>query len=452
MSIFNKLFGGKSDKDDSAKSTGASDNQGGRYNTVVFGRYTDCNKDVLQLDNWTKSLKAFGEKRYVDSYEYFLNYIKDRSIDNVKVTRNGDAVDFELIQGSKRIVGRGDSKAFVAEASIAIMEKESIPVMRKLMALNFGLKYSKFALNDSALCMKYSSHSIDASPSKLYAGLRELSRKADQQDDILLSEFSSLRQIDTEHIVPITEEQRTVKYDCLMGWINATKEELAKLDHEKLAGGISFLLLDLTYKIDYLICPQGVLTDAFERIQTLFFKKDETSTAERNTKIIAEFDKLLAQPKEKILEGLYDVKCTFGIANAATHKTVMDMMFKEREKVAWYRDNGYPHIAEAVYGYMVSYAFFNYGMVYPVTNILNITMHVLNPEIYLKMGDKNGFINPNKTLNGKSIIRAINEIISFAQKDYPYANFNTGTLKFTDASRFIDSLIVELDKIDLRKK
>lgn len=452
MSFFKKLFGGDSEGDGAAKTAGVAQKQGGKKNTRQFGRYTDCNKDGFQLDSWNKATKAFGEKRYVDSFESFFNYLNDRSLNNVQFERNGESISFELIQGSKRLTGKADANEFTAEASIAVMEGQSIPVMRKLMSINYGLKYSKFALNENVLCMKFSSHAIDASPNKLYAGLKELAKKADQQDDLLISEFSSLQEVDTDHIISINAEHQNIRYETLMQMIQDTKAELAKLDHDKMSGGISFLLLDLTYKIDYLITPQGLLTDALEKIQQIFFEKSNATTAERNTRIIAEYERLLAEPKEKILDGIYDVECTFGIANAATHKTVMDMMFKEREKVAWYRDNGYPQIAESVYGYMVSYAFFNYGMVFPVTGILNIAMHVLNPAFYQKMGDRNGFVNADKTLNSKAIQHAIREVVSNAKSTYPNIQFNTTGLRYGNPSQFIDSLIVELDKIDLRKK
>ena len=280
------------------------------------------------------------------------------------------------------------------------------------MNLNYGLNYSKFGLNGTTLTMKFSSLAIDASPSKLYTGLSELAKKADQQDDLLLSEFASLEELDAMNLPPISTDKQEEKYNFLMQWINETRQEVSRLDPTAMAGGISFLLLDLTYKIDYLICPQGMLTDELERIQLIFFEKTEATTMDRNARIMAAYDRLYQLPKEKLIEGLYTVKCTFGIAKATTHKTVMDMMFKEREKVAWYRDNGYPKVAESVYGYMVSYAFFNYGMVYPVTDILNIAMHLLNPN-HTPGGSGSGLILKDQGIivTNRHVIQGSEEVI-----------------------------------------
>lgn len=450
MSFFKKVFGG-GDPGSSSEAAGASTSaphaaSGG----IQFGRYTDCNKTKQQVEYWNQSVEKFKNKQYVDSFESFMKYLRDETVDNVKVNRNGDEVSFELLQGSKIIKGKANKEKFEAEANLALMDAKNIPVMRKLMSINYSLLYSKFALTDNTLCMKFGSHAIDASPNKLYAALKELAKKADQQDDLLVSEFSSLKAVDTDNIIELSPEMREIRYNYLIKLINDTKAEIAKHDPEHMGGGIAFLLLNLTYKIDYLIMPQGNLTDALERIQRIFFdNKSQATTRERNDQIIAEYDKIVNSPKEDIYEGLYDVKCTFAIANAATHKTAMDMMFKEREKVAWYRDNNYPQMVEAIYGYMISYAFFNYGMVYPMTDLLDMAMNVMNPDYYQQCG-KPSYIS-NGVLNSSAIVKDINGAMDRAKTDYPYVTFNTSMLNFTNVTNFVDSLIVEMDKMDLRK-
>lgn len=447
MSLFKKIFGGSND-DNSVESSVSA--QGNKQLSPQFGRYTDCNKNRKQLDGWSNAIKAFDQKNYVDSFEQFMIYLGDESLGNLNFKRNGDEVTFDFIQGSRKVTGYGNKERFFAETNIAEMPEASIPVMRKLMNLNYGMQYSKFALNEALLCVKFSSHSIDASPNKLYSALKELSKKADKQDDLLLGEFSSLKEVDTEHIIPINEKEQEIQFRYLHQFINDTLAEVNQLDAQKMAGGIAFLLLDLTYKIDYLIRPEGELTDVLEQIQMIFFEKTDASTTDRNNRIIALFKQILSEPKDKIYASLYAVKCTFGIANPAAHKKVMDMMFDERKKVDWYRNNRYPKIVEAVYGYMISYAFFNYGMVYPVTDCLSLAMEVLNPKYYEEMGVSNQLIS-NGQLDGKRISKIINEKLVSARTDYPFLKLNTTALRYDSAVNFIDSLILELDKFDLRK-
>lgn len=449
MSLFKKIFGaegGGASASGTATSTASATTSG----IIEFGRYTDINKNAKQLEAWKVSNDKFKEKNYVDSFEQFLIYIRDEEINNVKITRNTDSVEFEIIQGSKVIRGKGDNSRFYAEANIVVMDQSSIPVMRKLMSINYALRYSKFALKENVLCMKFSSHAIDASPGKLYDALKELSRKADQQDDLLIQEFSSLKAIDTDSIIELPEDIKSAKYEYLMRLIRDCKEEIGKHDPAYMSGGIAFLLLNLTYEIDYLLTPQGELTDSLEQIQQMFFAQNNKSTQERNTDILAEYDKILNKPKEEVMEGIYEVNATFAIANPAAHKTVMDMMFNEREKVAWYRDNGYPQMVEAIYSYMISYAFFNYGMVFPVSRILNIGMAVMHPDYYESCGSTPRLCT-NGVLDNAKITAEINAVIAEARSTYPNIAFNTATLNFTSIPLFIDSLILELDRINLSK-
>ncbi|MBN4071359.1 hypothetical protein JYT72_02495 [Crocinitomix catalasitica] len=449
MSIFKKMFGGEETQsmEQATATAGAGSSSAG----VQFGRYTDCNKTKEQVNYWTQSVDKFKEKAYVDSFEAFLNYLRDVTEDNVTVTRNGDTVNFEIIQGSKIIRGQGDATKIWAEANIVTMEGNSLPVMRKLMSLNYTLRYSKFALKDNVLCMKFSSSSIDASPNKLYDALKELARKADQQDDLLVQEFSSLKEIDTENIINLSPELQEARYNYLVKLVNDCKTEIAKHNADDMSGGIAFLLLNLNYTIDYLILPQGNLTDSLEMINAMFFADDGKSTREKNELIVSEYDKILAWPKEDILEGLYNVKSTFAIAKPETHRYVMDFFFKEREKVGWYRDNNYPKITESVYSYMITYAFFNMGMVYPMTDVLNLGMNVLNSEYYKSFGSTAEYVKADGSLDGSAIGKAINGIMSNAKSDYPTVAFNINALNYTSASSFLDSMIVEMDKMNLSK-
>ncbi|MBK7130363.1 MAG: hypothetical protein IPM74_10540 [Crocinitomicaceae bacterium] len=450
MSFLKNLFGTSKEEAStvpSKNSTASASN----VKEVKFGRYTDCNKNKRQLDAWNTAYNKFKEKAYLESFDALLEYIRDEHLDNVKLTRGTGTIDFEIIQGSKVVRGRATATEFRAECPIVQMDAPSIPVMRKLMAINYTLLYSKFALKDNTIVMKFSSHAIDAGPYKLYAALKEMSKKADQQDDLLTAEFTSLKSIDTDNIISLTEQEKEIKYNALVQMINDTKAEIAKHDPNYMSGGIAFILLNLSYKIDYLICPQGNLTDSLEKIQQMFFAKDNLSTVEKNRNIMAEFDKVAAWPKEKIMAGLYDVKCTFAIANPTAHKTVMDMMFDERNKVNWYRDNNYPQIVDAIYSYMISYAFFNYGMVYPVTDMLNLCMHVLNPEYYESFGASPKLVDANKALNATNIKAEINRMTSRAKAEYPHVFIDVNKLNFTSAANFIDSMILEIDRINLNK-
>jgi len=448
MSFFKKIFSGA---EESATAT-ATNSQSAATAEIKFGRYTDCNKDKKQINFWNQAEAKFKEKAYVDSFEALLNYIGDEQLDNVNITMKGDELEFELIQGSKIVRGKCNGKHFTAECPIILMDNPSIPVMRKLMSINYTLLYSKFALTENKLVMKFTSHAVDAAPTKLYYALKELATKADQQDDLLASEFGSLKSTNNDHIIGLTDTEKEIKHQAIIAWINETKATIANYsDPVYMSGGIAFLLLNLTYKIDYLICPQGSLTDSLEKIQHMFFAKNELTTHERNKQIMADFDQIVAAPKEKIYEGLYEVKSTFAIAPAGNHADYMKMMFNERTKVGWYKDNKYPEIVEAIYSYMISYAYFNYGMVTPVTDLLNLSMHLMNQDYYQKFGAKIKLLEANNALNIVNLKLELNRIMTKNSVEYRNLKLDVNLLNFTSKTDFIDSLIVEINKFNLAK-
>src|SRR4030095_3742067 len=110
------------------------------------------------------------------------------------------------------------------EVTLARMPQPSVPVMRRLLEMNFSLFYSRFALDNERLCMSFDSDIETASPSKLYYGLKELATKADKQDDLLVQDFATLENADNEHIIPLSPADKEVKFDYFTRWIRRAVE------------------------------------------------------------------------------------------------------------------------------------------------------------------------------------------------------------------------------------
>src|SRR4030095_201483 len=93
------------------------------------------------------------------------------------------------------------------EVTLARMPLPSVPVMRRLLEMNFNLYYSRFSLDHDRLCMRFDSDIETANPSKLYYGFKELATKGDKQDDLLVQDFSILQSIDTDHLFVIPQHE-----------------------------------------------------------------------------------------------------------------------------------------------------------------------------------------------------------------------------------------------------
>ncbi|NVO01777.1 MAG: hypothetical protein HXX09_03675 [Bacteroidetes bacterium] len=435
MSFFSKMFSGSSETENS--------NQSEPF--VQFGRYTDCNKTKEQIQAWDDSVKLFGEKKYLDSFETFFKYIGDSEQENVKWTRNSDRVDFEITQGSKIIKGYADDTKVAAETTIAKYEKLSVAFMRSLMNLNYTNLYTRFALKDDLICLKFNSKLIDASPNKMYFSLKELATKADKQDDILTAEFSSLKSVDTDHLLQISDAEKEVKYKYLVKWIEDAMARIKELDEDKFSGAISFILLKLSVKIDYLISPEGALLEDFLKMQRIYFAHDEKSGIEKNRNIIEEYDKIIQKPKEEITKDLYNVKATFAVVAPSNHKEVYEFILNEIENTTWYINNNYPDIVLVIYEYITAYCLSNFGLFKPSNQYFHLLMNVLNPDYFNELGFKTAYYNQeNGQLNQSLIEQRIKEITNKGKAVYGKLEFNLTNLDYSSLQKFSFSYLNEI--------
>jgi hypothetical protein len=457
MSFFKKILGGASEAKDSGQSE-KSDAAGSATppasgNQVRFGRYTDANKGQEQLKYWTESKNLFTEKKYVDSFEAFFKYLGDPKENNVTFTRDGDEINFEITQGSKVIKGKTTANSVSAETNVVRFESPSVPVMRKLMNQNYVLKYSKFAINDNVIVMKFTSNVIDCGPSKMYHALKELATKADQHDDLLVSEFSSLEAVDTGHTVPLSEMEREAKFKYLQKWINDTLTRVNELDDNKDNGAISYLYLRLAYKIDYLLAPEGKLMDEMEHIHRVYFAKDDKSAIEKNSLMKEAFQKIVDQPKDRILESLYRIKATFGIVTPAGHKEVADFIHGQVGNVPWYAENNYPDVALSIYEYTAGYCLFRYGMYQPSIELMDLFMHVFNQDFYSEVGVSSRYYDTGSGQLDKTAIQArIEHIIAEGKKEFPQLAFATQYLKYDSLLDFGATFMKEVDYLNFNTK
>ena len=134
MGLFDKIFGKKHEL--------------APQPDIQFGRYTDSHKSTEQYDSWDIALEKFEEKNYLESFSNFFDYLNDKKENNVTWSRENGTIDFEIFQGSKKIIGKANDKEFRATAKVVKTESLNIGFMRRLVETNFDLKYSKFALDD----------------------------------------------------------------------------------------------------------------------------------------------------------------------------------------------------------------------------------------------------------------------------------------------------------------
>jgi hypothetical protein len=438
--MFDKLFG-------SSRKSAAAGPQ------VSFGRYSDNNKSVEKTGRWAEADNLYKEKKYLESMEAFFDYLRDDAADNVVWQRNGSSFNFQIYQGSKIVRGNGDDRHMQAEVSLAKMPQPSVAVMRRLLEQNFSLYYSRYSLDGERLCMCFDSDIETANPNKLYYALKELSTKADRQDDQLVQDFSSLQPLDADHATQIPEAERETKFAFMQKWISETLEYIQTLDADKFSGGISYLLLTLAFRIDFLVCPEGSFRTELEKIPYLYFVKDEKPAKQKNDAMIAAFGTLRAKTKDEFMQHMYRTKSCFAIGAPQTHQTIADAISGANNNMVWYRDNNYPYLGQQICEYGISYCQYSYSLPRPVTELFLLLMKVNYGDYFASLGFTDSYYDAARNkFNDRAIIEKINSIMLDWRKKYPMLDLKTLNLRFDNLLNFNHSFTTEIQFLNFDNK
>jgi len=438
--MFDKLFGWSKKKEEPEP-------------RISFGRYSDNNKPNEKVTRWNDADALFKEKKYADSFSAFFEYLKDDAAQNVIHERNGNEGRFQLFQGSKIVRGSYNNERLLAEATLAKMPQPSVPVMRRLLEMNFTLYYGRFALDNERLCMRFDSNVEGANPNKLYYGLKELATKADKQDDLLVQDFTILQTMDADHINDSPASEKEVKYQYWQKWIQETLDYSSTLDADKFSGGIAYLLLALAFRVDYLVTPEGKLMNELEKVVEIYFRKDERPAQEKNRDMIEGYKKLLAKSKEEIFPYLFTSKYTFAITTPQVYKTIADSIHNSNQNITWYRDNKYPVVAEKIIEYGISYCQYSYSLPRPITELYHLFMMINYSDYFAALGYREKYYDPgSKRFNAGAIAENIQEIQEKWRSKFPNMAFKVENLQYDSLLNFNLSYTNELQFLNMEIK
>ncbi len=416
---------------------------------ISFGRFTDAYKPKAKIEYWNKCEKDFLDKKYLDSYEAFFNYLRDDASGNVTFTRSADGMSFEFPQGSQIVKGKITDNKVIAEAYVAEYDKLSVAFMRRVMEINYQLYYSRFCLKDNKIVIKFDSSIADGPPRKLYYAFKEVATRADKQDDLLTDDFSMLKSLGAATVEDVPDSEKELKYKYFKNWIEGTILRINSLNQEQISGGISYLLLDLLYKIDYFITPEGKLMDELEKISWGYFARDNKPFSQKNEDMKDAFQKLLEKPKDKVMHDLYRTRSTFGIANPTPHQGVVDVFNNNLNNVKWYVENNYEDIAIVIYEYLATYCLFSYGLPKPTAQMFHLLLRCTNQQFFTDFGFKEVYYDTaNKKLNEQLIKDDMANIIKEGKEQYPELAVKTENLKFDTLIGFLRMYITEIQNLN----
>jgi hypothetical protein len=420
---------------------------------IDFGRYSDNNKSLEKVEKWNEAEALFKQKDFFGSINAFFEYLKDDEIENVILEKEEKGGKFQFFQGSKIFRGYYNEELLEAKTVLALMPQPAVPVMRRMLEMNFNLYYTRYAVNEEKLCMLFDSDIETANPSKLYYGLKELATKADKHDDLLVQDFTTLLPTDTDHVIQIPEWEKEVKLKYFKKWIQETLDLINSVDQDKFSGGIAYLLLALAYRIDYLIVPHGKLLKDLEKIVEIYFKKDDRLVTEKNQEMAECFQRIMAKDKQEFFPYLFRSKYTFAIVNPQNFKAIADAIYNANQNIAWYKENKLPEVAAKISEYGLSYCQFSYSLPKPITELVQLFMMVNYADYFKELGFKEEYYNiETGQYNSEAIIERIRKIDERWKEKYPELKFKTEKLKFDNQVAFNQTFTSEVEYLNLETK
>jgi len=384
---------------------------------IQFGRFSDAYKEELKYDSWDRALEQYENEEYLESYKSFFDYLLDESAENVRCEEKDNQLHFEFYQGSKKIIGIADHSRITAEAKIAKTEKLHIGFLR------------------------------------LYYGLKELATYADKKDDILISEFETLKPINNGHVRHVDENEKRIKFEYKNMNIQKTFDTIdnAKLNIDHYPGAESYIYLDLIYKLDYLLKPEGNTMELIDGIHNMYFQNKVKTPDQKNRIIRKELKRILNIPREEFNREIYDVKSTFGVTQPSGLQRIQEFIDSEIKNMDWYYQNGHTEFALSIPSYIVGYSLFNYSMPAPMRDLFNLFYQIMEYSYFTDLGI-NGRYRTDKGVNIGGIKKEIRSILSTHDDEYSNMKIDLRKISFVDMCEFNRTYLEMIKDIDFQRK
>jgi hypothetical protein len=419
---------------------------------IQYGRHNNGAKSGEKNQVWEQALAYFEQKEYFKAYLAVLDYLGDPELENLKIIKKGSGkVHFDLLQGSKVINGFVNEDIFYAEAKVCAFLKQDTTLNERLLKQNYNLRYSRFAIDSNDIVtLVFQSEHIDASPYKIYYGLKEIAVIADGLDDLLVADYSHLIPVNTSHIKPISDNEKMVKYQYFLDSINTLKDYKLKstLDFYIYPGALAYMVLGTSYLLDYLLKPEGRIMGSFQQIHATYFK-NSLSIATKKNDLMCQI--LLESAEINFLQfskEIYSTINTFGHSDAGNHSLLSQIIESELPNMEWYLQNEHLEIARSIPTYIVGYALFAFDLSRFDKALLHLFFQVYHFEFFEKFRPL-PYVRKG-VLSKKEILKSLDNLNSKFSTYFEITNFRKDELDFSSNINFAKSYLSMIQLLDFQ--
>jgi hypothetical protein len=433
MALFNKFF-----KRDPLQ------NQKNLPNTK-FGRFLSCNKLPAENKKYKQANKLFDSQDFLGSFDYLLDYLNDPIQQNIVKLSEKNKIQFSLFQGNQKLIGSIDNECFEVYASLGKYEQLSPSLFRHILTKNHNLHYSCFAIRQNEIVIKAISKTSDSSPEKLFFMLKEVALTAENEADVIWKEFPFLSKNEDYSTINMSENEVSAKIKYLKIWIKDSLEIVSKLNLDRDAVFVSYHLLALLFRIDFLLVPVGEVKQSIIKCLNAYNQKN-ASVSERIDLMKTIFKELLLMNDKELANSFLNYKYTFSFIEATSHKTVYEFILKQFEETSRLTVKSDEKIHSLIlFEYILGYCMFYFGVFLATKRLITLMYMVLYPDFFADLGFKSDFFNSaSKALNRSQIEKEISDIIKEERKYYPHLSIISTNINFNDLPLFMKTLLNEI--------
>jgi hypothetical protein len=420
-----------------------------------FGRGTNADISPEEETLFNKSYIAFEEKKVLDAYEYFLNslqnYTNSQMNNNIIIHKDEASINFELFQGTARVVGRITNEEFYAEVILVKKEQASVALKRYILERNYQLTYAYYFADNEYIKLKIFHNNTTMSPQKVFFPIRELALNADFDKEHIKSEFDNISLEDISHLSPLKSEELELKFKYLKKWIDDLEAKVITLPSNDSTGMQAFLYLNILFKIDYLLVPKYKIYQKISKKIQAYFSEENSTIEGKNEELKVYVSKLKEMSFEEFCSNFYEAKYTFNPTEKTSYEDVVNFINESLIKIRWYKNNRYNQIIPTIYRYIAFYSLYNYGLNQVQRNLLHLLIKIQTPDFFADLNYKVFYNAKDDSFSKRAIISEIDNIIEPQQSRFKLLKPFGNELNFSSMNEFSNSFYTQLKHLNFEE-
>lgn len=400
-----------------------------------LGRYCDAYKTVDQRKAWEFAEFHFSQGKYLKSFQHFLSFLLDPYEENIsRITDSRDGtISFELFQGSRRISGLFTKDYCEAQTILGYSTQWPEALLKELLETNYSLHHCGYAFDaEDRLVLRMACQAREADPHKLYSGLNELALEADRQDDLITSQYQGVESQIEQHVRALPLDQVNHSVSWLRREITNLK---GRYDVEKSSKGFkvlgfSYVLLDLVYRIEYLLTPQARMRMSLGKIHRNLFDMQGMDLAGRLEESVREIYQYREMDEAEIQKEFYQVVTTFGLSESISLLRWQQILRQQLEYINVFGEDANQKYACHIPGYIMGYSVYRFALPGFFRDLIGLYYILTSPDWAKGMGYPALGFYGNKGPDRRGIVKTIRQLVKDWSDRYEFETFDLNQLKF----------------------